>query len=375
MKNIGIYIHVPFCHKKCPYCNFYSIKPNSLLVENYVSKMCAVIKRFGKKFNYIADTIYFGGGTPSTIGTKNIIKILKTVQNYFSKKQIETTIEVNPTDYKILDFELLRNCGVNRLSVGAQSLNDGELRILGRNHTQNDVIKLVNHVQNLGFSNISLDLISSIPGQNEHKIKNSIDFCVQNNIKHVSSYILKLEEDTPYFNMQTKINFKSDDEMAELYKYFCHEMKIFGYNHYEISNFCKKDFESKHNLKYWNCDEYLGFGPAAHSFFGKNRLKYKRDIKNFINSENNIVNLGSGGDVSEYIMLKLRLSDGINNNELKKRFNFNIPKTIFEKARGFEKLGLVNCDENSIKFTENGFLLSNQVIFSIINDIEELEKT
>lgn len=364
-KNLGIYIHIPFCNGKCPYCNFYSISPNKDIIKKYVDTVCEKIKYWGNALNHTVDTVYLGGGTPSLLESVFIAKIIKVIKDSFRTKLREITMEFNPSDHKTTDFGLLKEQGLNRVSIGAQSLNDEELIQLGRRHNTNDIITCVQKFKKYGINNLSIDLIVGVPGQSINSLNDSINFCIKNNIYHVSSYLLKIEKNTPYFQMKDLLPFLNDDEQADLYDFMCKKFKKNNYSHYEISNFCIENFESIHNLKYWNCDEYIGIGPSAHSFIDGKRFYYSNSINEFINNAD-VVQDGIGGTIEEYCMLSLRLSKGLNNKNFYKKFRQSIPAKYFERAKKMVKYGLVTCNENEIKLTDKGFLLSNSIILNII---------
>lgn len=362
---LGVYIHVPFCKSKCPYCDFYSLTDVSL-IDDYINALCGELNHWSQKIKKEVDTVYFGGGTPSVIGTENILKILSFIKSSFSvKKAAEFTLEVNPGDCFLLDFAKLKENGVNRISLGAQSLNDSQLKILGRRHSAEDIIKAVNVIQSATIENISLDLILGTPGQKVSDIKAFVDFCEKNKIPHISAYILKVEKGTPYYFNKEKFDFYDDDKLADIYLYASEILNECRYNHYEISNFAKKGFESKHNLKYWKLDEYLGIGPAAHSLVGGKRFYYEKNLKNFISSPKTI-NEGNFEAEKEFVMLAWRTKWGITNEEYRKNFGCDIPKRYFEKGKKFEKYGFVSLENNGINLTEKGFLLSNYIISEII---------
>ena len=362
---LGVYIHVPFCKSKCPYCDFYSVTDISL-VDSYINSICSQITYWCQKIKKEVDTIYFGGGTPSIIGTERVLKIISFIKSNFNvKKDAEITLEVNPGDCFLLDFKKLKAVGVNRISLGAQSLNNSQLKILGRRHSAGDIIKSVNIIKSAKIKNISLDLILGVPGQKNEDIREFVDFCKNNKIPHVSAYILKVEKGTPYYFNKKNLIFYSDDKLADIYLYTCKLLNDSGYSHYEISNFAKNGFESKHNLKYWKLGEYLGVGPAAHSLINGKRFYYEKDLKKFINNHF-VIDEKNFEAEKEFVMLTLRTKWGIKNSEYKKYFGCDIPKKYFEKVKKFERFGLANINEDGINLTEKGFLLSNYIISEII---------
>lgn len=362
-KSLGIYIHIPFCEKKCPYCSFYSVKCSEEMQQKYTEKVCAEIEKWGKNLKRRVSTIYFGGGTPSLIGAEKIIKILDTINKNFEVLNPEITLEVNPADYSSVDFEKLAFSGVNRVSVGAQALDDKSLKVLGRRHSVNDIIKTYESVKLAKIDNISFDMIIGFPGQSLDDIKNFLNFYKENRLSHLSAYLLKVEPGTPYF--ESNLEFISDDICSDFYIFISNEMKKMGYEHYEISNFSLPGKRSRHNMKYWNLEDYLGIGPSAHSLIDGKRFYYENDINNFILSPK-ILDEGIGGTPEEYAMLRLRISDGLVNEEYQKKFGKSIPEEYFKKAKKFEDFGLVKINENNIVLSPKGFLLSNKIIGDLI---------
>lgn len=361
--NLGIYIHVPFCRSKCPYCDFYSLTDDSQK-EKYVNAVCRELELRGKKIDKTVDTIYFGGGTPSLLLADDTIKILQTVKDNFKVLNPEITMEINPADTEFLDLERLKFNGLNRASLGAQAVNNSQLKILGRRHNTDDIKKSVNLLKVCGINNISLDIILGVPEQKNENIEEFVNFCSANDIPHISAYMLKIEDGTPYYFNKENLKFWSDDELADFYNYVCEILREHGYSHYEISNFAKDGFESRHNLKYWNLDDYLGIGPSAHSFVDGKRFYYEKNLKNFI--DNAKIEYEKTDLEKEFIMLALRTKWGITNESFKEKVGYDLPKIYFDRAKKFEEYGLVKCSESEIKINESGFLVSNAIISEII---------
>lgn len=364
MKKIGLYIHVPFCNGKCPYCDFYSVAANEAEMDKYLD---TVIKRLNnyKNENIIIDTIYLGGGTPSLLGTKRLGIMLDSIYNKLNvAKNAEVTFEVNPSSSDSLDFSLLRSKGLNRLSIGMQSAVESEMKFLGRKHTRNDVVNTVTKAQKAGIKNISLDLMIGVPHQEKATLKESMDFCKSLGVQHISAYILKFEENTPFYKKMNTLPLLSDDEQAEQYLFVCEYLEKIGYNQYEISNFSKSGYESKHNCKYWRCEEYIGIGPSAHSFFNGERFYYNRSFQDFYN--NITIKDGIGGNKEEFIMLNLRLKRGLIFKEYEERYKENLPERFFTKAKLFDKSGFLLLDKNKVTLTKKGYLVSNSIISELI---------
>ena len=364
MKKIGLYIHIPFCKSKCPYCDFFSIKMNDEEMNRYVDK---VIERFDKYCNddIVLDTVYFGGGTPSTLGTERIAKILNTINDKFTvDENAEITMEMNPTSKELIDFTVLKECGLNRLSIGMQSAVESEMKLLGRTHSQEDVINTVNQAKKSGIDNISLDLIIGVPTQTKESLKNSMDFCKSLNVKHISAYILKIEEGTKFYTIKDSLNMPSDDEQAEMYMYVSKYLESIGYSQYEISNYSLEGFESRHNTIYCRCEEYIGIGPSAHSYYNGERFYYNRSFEEFYNDKTNFDCIG--GTEEEFIMLNLRLKRGLIFKEYEERYNKKFPEEIIKKAKILEKAGLLTVDKEKVSLNRKGYLVSNTIICELI---------
>lgn len=363
--SIGLYIHIPFCRSKCPYCDFFSMRGNQEKYQQYVDILKNNIRVWSKKINKTVDTIYFGGGTPSVLGAEALCDILDTVKNHFNvSKNCETTFEVNPSSSLFFDFKKAKDVGFNRVSVGLQSANEAELRSLGRTHSKADVISTIELIKNAGINNISLDLMIGIPDQTIDSLKESIDFCIDMDIQHISSYILKIEENTVFYKRQEKLNLPDDDATSDLYLFAVKYLEQNGFKQYEISNFSKEGYESKHNLKYWKLDEYLGLGPGAHSYVNKRRFYFDRSMENFKNDI--ITDDGIGGTKEEYVMLKLRLAEGISIDEFEKVFGRESVKDFNEKIRLYVEQGLMVNNQNKIAFTPKGMLVSNAILSDIL---------
>ena len=367
--SIGIYLHIPFCEKKCRYCDFYSCFLNEELLDSYTEALIKEIHKWGGLISRPIDTVYFGGGTPSLLAHR-LPRVLKEVTSAFSVlESSEITLELNPSG----DCEALLSCakkaGINRLSIGAQSGNDNELKALGRTHTARETAKTVEIARNMGFDNISLDIMIGLPDSDESSLKNSLSFIKELAPEHISSYILKIEERTALWAERDKLNLPDDDETANQYLLMCDFFENAGYGHYEISNFSKANKESRHNLKYWQGGDYIGIGPSAHSLLDGKRFYYPRDIKGFINGIPTVDD-GIGGTAEEYIMLSLRLKKGISFTEYKNRFKKELTSAFFSKCNLFEKAKLLNLSDNNVYLTNDGMLLSNSIITELLECIE-----
>lgn len=367
MDLLSIYIHIPFCEQKCPYCDFYSINDKNEY-DRYTDNLIRLIKEYSDRYQRKITTVYFGGGTPSVIGAQRLVKILSAVKDNFEVCiDAEITVEVNPCSSTELDFSLLRNAGFNRVSVGMQSSDEQELRLLGRRHNADDAKATVKRARNAGFDNISLDLMICVPTQTKSSLTKSIEFCKDCQVEHISAYILKFEENTPFYNMMDKFQLFDDDTQAQLYLHVIDELERNGYTQYEISNFSKKGFEGKHNLRYWRDQEYLGLGPSAHSFVDNKRFYFSRNLSDFYN--NMTIDDGSGGDIEEYIMLSLRLKEGLSFDKLSEKYDYTPSKNFVYRVNKLKDENLVDFDGERISLTREGFLVSNTIINFLIDAI------
>lgn len=364
MKKLGLYIHIPFCKSKCPYCDFYSMRSDTIGYDDYTICVVESLESWADKLGRKADTLYLGGGTPSVIGAENIATIVRRAKALFGVDG-EITVECNPSTVGEGFFDVLARAGVNRISLGMQSAVDSERKKLGRAADRECILKCIEDARNAGIENITLDVMLGVPEQTTESLEETIDFCLESGVPHISAYMLKLEEGTYYYNNAEKLNLPDEDATADMYLLLSEKLTQNGFSHYEISNFAKCGFEGGHNLKYWSAEEYLGIGPSAHSFINGKRFFYPRDIDAF-RSGNEPIDDGAGGDEEEYIMLRLRLSDGLCFSDYRERFSKDIATQIIERARIFEKQELVKINSDSIKLTTKGFLLSNTIISTLI---------
>ncbi len=362
-------MHIPFCEKKCRYCDFYSACTTDELLNRYTKALTERIKEWGGKYNRPIDTVYFGGGTPSLLGERLICVMNAVNESFHIAPGAEITLEINPAGNAEYILSAAKAAGVNRLSIGMQSASDKELKILGRTHTVKDIEKTFSLARNLGFSNISLDLMSALPFSNNDTLRVSLDFITELSPEHVSAYMLSVEKNTVFFREKDNLALPDDDSAAEQYLFICETLEKAGYEHYEISNFCKPDFSSRHNLKYWRGAEYLGIGAAAHSYIGGKRFYYPCDLKGFISGDEPVFD--SDADLrEEFIMLRLRLKSGVNFKEYFSLFGEELPKSFIFKCENFEKAGLAEISGEAISLTDRGMLVSNTVIGELLECVE-----
>lgn len=383
MKEVGIYVHIPFCKHKCYYCDFISFADKNSLIDEYIKWLNYEIKEVGQgnRLDYenklddlvFVKTIYIGGGTPSFIESKYITEILKTIkENFVVDEDAEITMEMNPgtvNENKLKDYY---NCGINRLSIGLQETNNALLKEIGRIHTYEDFENTYSLARNVGFKNINVDLMLGLPNQNILDLENSINKILDLDPEHISVYSLILEENTVLKNKvdQGILTLPEDEMERKMYYTVKNMLENNGYIHYEISNFAKKGFESKHNLDCWNQKEYMGFGAAAHSYTNNFRFSNIENIEEYINNfknnkeEDNLIfheKQNRESKMKEYMMLGLRKIEGVNIQQFKNKFVEN-PIFIFRKE--IEKLvneELLEVDGNFIKLTKKGLDLANLV--------------
>lgn len=365
--NIGLYIHIPFCKSKCGYCDFYSFVPDEGKMNCYLDALCGRITDYAAVINRPVDTIYIGGGTPSVFGGERLKQLLEKIRSGFAvTPDCEITVECNPSSVEEKLVKALKNAGVNRISMGVQSAVTSERKSLGRLSDSQQAKRAVTLFKENGFDNISLDLMLGLENQTIDTLDESLDFIISLDVKHVSAYLLKLEEGTPLFERRNSLSLPDEDAVCELYLHSIKRLKENGIFQYEISNFARPGFESRHNLKYWRCEEYLGLGPSAHSFLDGRRFYFERDFDGFLTGKKPEDD-GFGGGEEEYIMLRLRLTDGLRFDDFNKRFHREIPDRIIKKAEELEKYEVITSDKSGIRLTEKGFLLSNPVIAELLS--------
>ena len=382
-KNIGLYIHIPFCKRKCEYCDFKSYAGKEELVDEYIKWLKYEVKEVGEgnRLDYennldklaIVKTIYIGGGTPSLIDSKYINEILEVVkQNYTLENDLEITIEVNPGTVNQEKLEQYKKSGINRLSIGLQSTHDRLLKKLGRIHNYEEFLNTFELARKVGFENINVDLMLGLPEQSIEDLKESVEEVIKLNPEHISVYSLIVEEGTPFYKKleENELELPKEEIERKMYWTVKQELEKAGYIHYEISNFAKAGFESKHNLSCWNQEEYIGFGTSAHSYTNNVRYsnidsmeEYIDNFKKESEADNFVFHEKQNKDskMKEFMMLGLRKIEGVSIKEFKNRFTLN---PIFVYRKELEKLvteELIEIDGDKIKLTNKGLDLANLV--------------
>lgn len=364
----GLYIHVPFCLRKCPYCAFYSLPYREDTAERFTEAVCRNISAL-KGRGIPADTVYFGGGTPSLLTAGQVGRILDIIQKSIDLKDHEITLEANPSSVTAEKLRGWKSAGVNRLSVGFQSADDEQLKFLGRLHDTAHAETAVLTAASAGFDNISCDLILGSEGQDISSLDRTLDRLLALPIQHLSAYLLKIESGTPFDRDEIRSRAADDDTLADLYEHLCGRMGAVGWEHYEISNFAKSAaFRSRHNTKYWRLDPYIGIGPSAHSDLGGRRFFCPDDLGAFLSADTQPTETedNSPDRAEEYVMLGLRLSDGISLERLAEYGGRTLADGIKRRAERFKGTGLLNLTDERISLTERGFLLSNSVIAALL---------
>lgn len=368
--NLGLYVHIPFCKQKCAYCDFYSLAGNEGQMDAYCGALTRHLEEVAPRCSgTMVDTVYFGGGTPSYLGAARLTALLKTIKKRYSlAKDAEITVECNPDsagDWKML--RQLRRAGFNRISLGVQSTDDELLREIGRVHTFAQVTDAITSARMAKINNISLDLIYGLPQQTMEQWQNSVRTAVALEVEHLSCYGLKVEEGTPLYVRRNTAQLPDDDMQAEMYLWMVSYLEKHGYHQYEISNFARVGYESRHNRKYWRLEPYAGFGPGAHSDFGDVRFAYTRDLRSYIEGDLELSEreeMSPRDRMQEYIMLSLRTTDGIDRSYFERQYRqrFAPMETLLEQ---YEKHGLAMRTEKGWRLTAEGFLLSNTIIVSL----------
>lgn len=355
----GIYIHVPFCAVKCPYCDFYSERYSHTAIQAYTDAVCRNIAALPK--HLLADTLYFGGGTPSLLPEASLRQIMEAIVAHCAlADQAEITLEANPLTATAQALSLWRSVGINRLSLGVQSFSAGVLRILGRKHTPEQGLAAVERAAEAGFSDLSVDLMLGLSAHTETLWQQELETACALPVSHISAYLLKIEDGTPFGTDPPET--LSDDAMADRWLQMHDVLTAHGFSHYEISNFAKPECESRHNSKYWRLEPYYGIGPAAHSCCGGKRYAVPRDLRAFCCDTLQTQHLTDphADTETERIMLGLRLREGICLRD--------IPQSREALLRRAKPLcpQYLQTDGETLRMTPQGWLVSNAVLAHIL---------
>jgi oxygen-independent coproporphyrinogen-3 oxidase len=367
----GIYLHIPFCHSKCPYCDFFSVEKDDDLINEFCDAILNEIHLLSKTKwkDRVYNTIYFGGGTPPLIGAANIESIITALRGTFNiSPRSEITIEANPESVDADFFRDIKQANVNRVSIGVQSFNDDVLKTLGRIHDASKAGEAIDMAKAAGFERLSIDLIFGVPNQTIESWENTLWETVNKNPVHVSAYGLTIEKGTPFDKMIGKgeLLVPDSDIQAEMYQLMCKILADAGFKRYEVSNFAKFGYESQHNIKYWRDDKYLGLGPSAHSYDGETRCSNYKNLDKYITSikkgktpVNFKEKLTEEQRAEERLLLGLRLAEGI---------DYNIVKNIINEdaLAEMKEQGYITKKINNLMLTDTGFLVADDVIVKLL---------
>lgn len=373
LKEIALYIHIPFCKQKCFYCDFPSYASLDHLKDDYVDALCKEIDE--KVTDYKIKSIFIGGGTPSYLEINQIYKLLKTISKLNLTENMEFTMECNPGALEKEKLETMLSGGVNRISMGLQAVQNSLLKDIGRIHSFKQFEENFNLARKVGFKNINVDLMFGLPNQKVDKWKESLETIAKLNPEHISAYSLIIEEGTAFYKLweRNKLILPSEDDEREMYSTTKEILKEHGYNQYEISNYAKPGYECYHNKVYWRCDDYLGVGSASSSFIDGKRIKNIEDVKSYIEKVNSnesvieeVIENSKEDNMEEFIFMGLRMNVGVSINEFKGRFGIHINsiyKDVIEKNINKKLLVLEN---DILRLTDKGIELSNLVMSDFI---------
>ena len=362
-KGLGIYIHIPFCKRKCDYCAFVS-QCDFSLEKRYIEALCREIRERGTPDT--VTTVYVGGGTPSTIESGRLCEVFDCLRASFTfSTDCEITVEANPESVTEDFCGAIKKSGVNRVSLGLQSSDDEILKSIGRIHRASDFPKAVDRLRNVGITNISGDIILGLPGQDEEKVLCDADFLMSAHVKHISAYALQVEEGTPLFKRGAKVD---PDYQADLYDAFYSRISRGGFVRYEVSNFAVPGYESRHNLKYWIRAPYLGFGAAAHSFYDGKRGYNTSDVRAYCDGKRDYTEtVLSAADLrEERIMLALRTVYGLDLAEFERSCGENL---LVSKSKEIDRLlrgGFIEIDGGALRATDKGIYVLSSIITELI---------
>ncbi len=365
---MGLYVHIPFCIQKCPYCDFYSLpRADEERLDSYTDALEREMTRLHERYPTPADTLYFGGGTPSLLGGQRIARLIDRARALWGLEGAEITLEANPGDELSELLAGFVSAGGNRLSLGMQAVTEPELSGLGRRHTHAQTVQAVDTAHRLGITNLSLDVMLGIPHQTTDTALAAVREAARLGATHLSAYLLKIEPATPFATHT--LDLPDEDEVADRYLAVVEEAVAQGFEQYEISNFAKDGLVSRHNTKYWTGADYLGIGPAAHSFVGGKRLYYPRDLAGFMAGNSPLPEDPDeaalpDGSPEEYLMLRLRLAEGLTEEGYAAHYGTAIPANWRTRASVLPT-DLVMVDDTGIRLTPKGFLLSNAIIARI----------
>lgn len=368
----ALYIHIPFCSTICSYCDFPKRDIKSCNVNDYLKAIKKELYFYINKIDNNIETIYVGGGTPSSLSAKQLELLLSDITNIVNMSNVvEFSMEANPESLDLDKISILKKYGVNRVSLGVQTFQRDLLKLLNRRHTNLEVFKVIKDLKDNGINNINIDLMFAIPNQTIDMLKDDLEQVISLGVKHISYYSLILEEKSILYKNKQKYNFCDEDTEALMYELVIDTLITNNYCHYEISNFCKENYESRHNKVYWQNKQYIGVGMGAHGYLFNKRYQNSGLVSEYINlinkNDKGIIyedNLSTNDKISEEFILGLRLIDGISVDKVNKKYNTDIFDIYSDEIKYSLENGLVNLENNRIKLTRKGLLLGN-VVFSL----------
>lgn len=376
MKKLGVYIHVPFCVHKCSYCDFYSVT-QLFEAEEYFRALKEQIMSFKSYLkDWTADSVYIGGGTPSCVDPKYIVETMETLKSVIRfVDNPEITIESNPGTLDTFKIKSYLNCGINRLSLGLQSADDDELKMISRIHDKSGFESSYMLARMLGFRNINVDIMYALPGQKEETLMNTIDYVTSLDPEHISFYGLRVEEGTPLASQEELLaKIPDEDVQYNMYIHAAKRLEKAGYTQYEISNFSKKRMMCRHNCRYWKSGDYIGFGPGAASFINGELYSYTKDLYGFISKPTDYFSnveksekLTLDQQATQYIMLGLRLARGVEAKEYKLRFGRDLEEDYGEKIQKYIDMKYAKRTDKGFRLTRAGLLVSNTILSDILD--------
>lgn len=365
----GLYIHIPFCKKKCAYCDFISYAGKDDLIDRYVGAVCKEMSGYsGEKI----DTVFIGGGTPSLLSEENIKRLMREVRrHFFVAEDAEITMEANPGTLSEKKLCAIKEAGINRLSIGVQSFHDAELEKIGRIHNAKTAEQTILSARAAGFSNINIDLMFSLPNAISASLADTLERAIALSPEHISAYSLILEEHTTLYDeyISGNLALPSDEEDRAAYQYICRRLGEAGYRQYEISNFSLPGFECRHNLKYWDCREYIGVGAAAHSYYKDERFYNTEVLEKYINGEyreGKAEKITIDEQIKEFMIMGLRKTEGVSKAEFKRRFGRDISEIFAEQTERFLKLGLLEDKNGGLRLSREGINVSNTILCEFV---------
>lgn len=375
----AVYIHIPFCTQICHYCDFNKVFLKGQPVDDYLKALKTEMeKTFANLPPEIVETVFIGGGTPTALNEKQLEYLMQTINCFIDvEKEIEFTIEANPGDLTVEKLKILKNYGVNRLSIGVQSFNNNLLKAIGRNHKVEDIYKTIESAKQHGFTNISIDLMYALPNQTIQDVEFALNEFFKLDIEHCSAYSLIVEPKTIFYNLMNrgKLPLPSEDEEATMYQMIMEQMESHGYHQYEISNYAKKGFKSKHNLVYWDNDHYYGFGAGAHSYINGKRRSNIGPINHYLKAIEKgrlpireEISLTVKEQMEEEMFLGLRKTAGVSQKKFYQKFSIDVLEYYREEIEKLIQDGLLQINEDEIQLTNRGRMLGNIVFQQFIKD-------